>query len=69
MPALTGARRSPNFFCTQSRNSNREARKASVAPMADANDTRTVPNTRPKIAPPTSVRIVAPGIDSAAIAM
>ena len=32
--------------------------------MTEANDTITVPHTSPKIAPPTSVMIAAPGSES-----
>jgi hypothetical protein len=46
----------------------RAARNASVAPMLDANDTITVPQSRPKMAPPASVMMVAPGSDSAVAA-
>ena len=55
---------SPNFACTQSRSTNREARKARVAPIEEAKETITTPQARPKIAPPASVRMVAPGSDS-----
>ena len=41
---------------------------ASVAPMLEASDTTTVPHTSPKLAPPASVKIVAPGSDSAVTA-
>ena len=56
---------SPNFACTQSRSRKRDARKASVAPIEDAKDTMTVPQRRPKSAPATSVRMAAPGSESA----
>ena len=52
---------SPNLFCTQSRSKKREVKNASVAPMLEANDTRIVPHSSPKIAPPASVMIAAPG--------
>ena len=44
---------------------NLEARKAKLAPIVLANETIMVPAVRPKIAPPASVRIVAPGSDRA----
>jgi hypothetical protein len=61
---LTVRRRSPKRACTQSRSRNRLAKKASVAPMVDANDTSTVPHSRPNTAPPSSVITAAPGSDS-----
>ncbi len=64
MPSLMGFSLSPNFACTQSRSRKREARKASVAPSEEANDTITTPQRRPKTAPPASVRMAAPGSDS-----
>ena len=41
---------------------------ASVAPRVEAKDTTTVPHTSPKMAPPASVRMAAPGKDSAVTA-
>ncbi len=41
---------------------------ASVAPSVEANDTMTVPQTRPKTAPPASVMMAAPGSDKAVMA-
>ena len=46
----------------------REARKASVAPIVEAKETITVPQTRPKIAPIARVITAAPGSDSAVTA-
>jgi hypothetical protein len=46
----------------------RDARKAMVAPIDDANETMTVPHSSPNMAPPTSVRIAAPGSDRPATA-
>ncbi len=68
MPAFTADRRSPNLACTQSRSTRRAARKASVAPMVDANDTSSVPSQKPNRAPPTRVIGTAPGSDSAVTA-
>ncbi len=64
MPSFTGRSLSPNFAWTQSRSKKREARKASVAPIVEAKETMTVPQSRPKTAPPASVRMAAPGSDS-----
>jgi len=61
---LIGLSLSPNLPCTQSRSTKREARKARVAPMLEANETITVPHSRPKMAPATNVMIRAPGSDS-----
>ena len=44
-------------------------RKASVAPMAEANDTSNVPSTRPNKAPPISVITAAPGSEIAVTAI
>ena len=63
-----GFSRSPNFACTQSRSKKRDDKKASVAPMADANETSTKPLPKPKIAPPINVMMAAPGSDRAATA-
>ena len=60
-PSLIDLSGWPNLCCTQSRSKNRDARKASVAPREEANETMTVPHPRPKIAPAASVMIVAPG--------
>jgi hypothetical protein len=54
----------PNLRCTQSRSRKRDARNAAVAPRLEANDTSTVPQSRPKMAPATSVMIAAPGSES-----
>ena len=43
----------------------REARKASVAPIEDANETMSVPQTSPNTAPAMSVMTAAPGSDNA----
>ena len=60
---------SPNFASIDSRRINRDARKARLAPIVLANDTTSVPILRPKIAPPASVNIVAPGKDKAVVRM
>ena len=67
MPAFSVAIRSPKRACTQSPSSQREARKASVAPMLDANEISKVPQPSPNMAPPASVNTVAPGSDSAVV--
>ena len=41
---------------------------ASVAPRLEAKDTTSVPTHRPKMAPPSSVMMAAPGSDSAVTA-
>ncbi len=43
------------------RKTKRDIRKARVAPTLEANDTMTVPQPRPKMAPPASVMMAAPG--------
>ena len=58
---------SENLFCNDSLNRKREARKASVAPIVDANETSNVPISTPNIAPPANVRIAAPGNDNPVI--
>ena len=63
MPSLMVRRRLANFVCTQSRNKRRDTKNASVAPMLEANDTITVPQSRPKMAPAAKVMIAAPGRD------
>ena len=50
------------------RSTKRDIKKANVAPMLDANDTITVPQPRPKMAPPASVMMAAPGSDKAVAA-
>ena len=64
MPASNARRRSPYLRRRPSRSTNRDAQNASVAPIELANETRIVPSTRPKIAPPARVRITAPGSDT-----
>ncbi len=68
MPALIAASLPPKRFCTQSPTIKRATRNASVAPMADANDTSTVPVSTPNNAPPASVINAAPGRLNAATA-
>ena len=68
MPLSMSARRWPKRLCTLSRSRKRAVRNASVAPMLDANDTISKPQPRPKIAPPASVTMVAPGSESAVTA-
>ena len=59
------ARRWPKRRATQSRSRKRDIRKASVAPMVEANEMITVPQNSPNTAPPASVSSAAPGIDRA----
>ena len=59
MPRLMASRLRLKRLCTQSRSTRREARNAIVAPMLEAKDTMSVPQARPKIAPPSSVSTVA----------
>ena len=47
----------------------RETRNAKVAPIDDAKETRTVPQSRPNSAPPAKVITAAPGSDNAVTAM
>ncbi len=68
MPLLIGARRVPKRCCTQSRSRKRALRKARVAPTDEANDTIRMPAKKPKMAPPASVMMAAPGSDSAVTA-
>ncbi len=65
MPSLIVLRKPPNLFCTQSRSSERETRKARVAPMVLAKETSIVPTRRPNSAPPSKVRNTAPGRERA----
>jgi len=68
-PALIERRLSPKRRWTVSRNRPRATRKASVAPMVEANETMTVPQSNPNSAPPTSVITAAPGSDRAVTAI
>ena len=55
--------------CTQSLNIKREINMASVAPMVLANETATVPVSKPKKAPPPKVIQTAPGSENAVMTM
>ncbi len=68
MPRLISARRLPNLASMLSRSTKRDTRKASVAPRLEANDTSSVPHHSPKMAPPASVMMAAPGNESAVAA-
>ena len=63
MPALSVRSDAPKRACTQSCSTRRETRNARVAPIDEAKDTSTVPQSRPKMAPATSVISAAPGSD------
>jgi hypothetical protein len=65
---FSAASRLPKRRSMLSRSSVRATSMARVAPMLEANDTSTVPHNRPKIAPPASVMIAAPGSDRAVTA-
>src|SRR5688500_531637 len=63
MPSSKVRRRSPYLSRSASRNTKREARKASVAPIELANEASSVPSSSPNNAPPASVSTAAPGSD------
>ena len=67
-PWLMPANRAPNRACTLSRNTKRAVRKDTVAPRVEAKDTSSRPQPNPKMPPPASVRMAAPGSDSEATA-
>ena len=67
-PLLISARRLPKRASILWRSTKRALRKASVAPTLAANETISVPQPSPKMAPPASVKIAAPGMDSAVVA-
>src|SRR5687768_15149578 len=63
MPSSKVRRRSPYLSRSASRNTKREARKASVAPIELANEASSVPSSSPNSAPAASVSTAAPGSD------
>src|SRR5690625_7092972 len=56
MPRLTALSLSPKRCCTVSRNTKRATKKASVAPMLEANDANNKPCHKPNSAPAAKVR-------------
>ena len=67
-PWLMPANRAPKRACTLSRSTKRADRNETVAPSVEAKDTSSRPQLKPKMPPPASVRMAAPGKDSEATA-